>query len=123
MRYLRNPLVILFQAGVAAISLAAAYAIRFDFSLSPTDWRLLENTLRIAVPIKLCAFYVGRLHRGSWRHAALPDLVRIACVNIGASILSASAAMMWVGPAFPRSVYVIDLLICFLATAGARYSI
>jgi len=77
----------------------------------------------IAVPTKLCVFYVGRLHRGSWRHAALPDIIRIGLVNIGASILSTSAVIMWVGPGFPRSVYVIDLLICFLATAGARYSI
>jgi FlaA1/EpsC-like NDP-sugar epimerase len=113
----------LFQAGVAAISLAAAYEIRLDFSLSPAEWRLLANVLMIAVPIKLCSFYVGRLHRGSWRHAALPDLIRIGFVNICASILSASAVMMWVGAEFPRSVYVIDLLICFLATAGARYSI
>src|SRR4029450_6065158 len=76
MRHLRNLLVILFQAGVAAISLAAAYEIRLDFSLSPAEWRLLANVLMIAVPIKLCSFYVGRLHRGSWRHAALPDLIR-----------------------------------------------
>src|SRR5262249_44429749 len=33
------------------------------------------------------------------------------------------AITIWVGPTFPRSVHIIDLLFCFLLNSGARYSI
>ena len=74
------------------------------------------------VPVKLLVFFLGRLHRDSWRHAALQDLARIGFVNIGASIFTFGTVSVWVGPSFPRSVFAIDLLICFLAIAGVRFT-
>ena len=40
-----------------------------------------------------------------------------------ASIVFTIATSILVGPHFPRSVYLIDFLLCFLATAGARFSV
>ena len=88
-----------------------------------SEWDILFAALTIAVPIKLCAFFLGRLHRDSWRHAALQDLVRIGLVNLGASVIALPVLSVWVGPSFPRSVYAIDLLICFLLSAGARFAL
>ncbi len=87
-----------------------------------TEWEVLWAALTIVVPVKLLVFFLGRLHRDSWRHAGLQDLARIGFVNIGASIFTFGTVSVWVGPAFPRSVFAIDLLICFLAIAGVRFT-
>src|SRR5262249_49815415 len=123
MRRLRDPLVITFQAVVIVTSLAAALWIRFEFLFGEVQWALLTSALVVAVPIKLVTFFVGGLHRDSWRHAGLQDLSRIGLVNVCASVLSWIAITYWFVPGFPRSVYIIDLLLCFLLNAGARYSI
>jgi FlaA1/EpsC-like NDP-sugar epimerase len=75
------------------------------------------------VPIKMLAFVAGGLNKGWWRYAGLTDLVRIGVVNIGASGMSAIALFLCFGPAFPRSVYAIDFLVCFLLTAGSRFCV
>jgi FlaA1/EpsC-like NDP-sugar epimerase len=123
MRSLRDFLVLTCEGVVIGFSLIAALAIRLDFALDTEAWNLLLPVLMVALPIKLCVFFVGGLHKGSWRHAALPDLTRIGVVNVSASLLMASVVTAGEGNRFPRSAYLIDFLICFLSTAATRYSV
>ena len=90
--------------------------------------RILESPvllagLMIVIPIKMVAFLGGGLHRGWWRYAGLTDLVRIGIVNVVASGMSDIALFLSFGAAFPRSVYVIDFLLCFLLTSGSRFCV
>src|SRR5688572_9438937 len=123
MRRFRDPLVISFQGFLIGASLILAFWIRFDFSVPDVELLLLSEALAIAVPIKLLVFVLGGLHRDSWRHAALQDLTRIGIVNFVASVLASLALVTFVGSAFPRSVYAIDMLVCFLLNAGARFAL
>src|SRR5688572_6152422 len=123
MRRFRDPIVISFQGFLIAASLMLAFWIRFDFSIPDVELRLLSEAFAIAVPIKLLVFVLGLLHRDSWRHAALQDLTRIGIVNFVASVLASLALVILIGPAFPRSVYAIDMLVCFLLNAGARFAL
>jgi FlaA1/EpsC-like NDP-sugar epimerase len=122
MRRFRDPFVLFFQGVLIALSLSLAFWVRFDFSIPSMEWEVLSAALTIVVPVKLLVFFLGRLHRDSWRHAGLQDLARIGFVNIGAAIFTFGTVSVWVGPAFPRSVFAIDLLICFLAIAGVRFT-
>jgi hypothetical protein len=54
-------------------------------------------------------------------HAEARDLSRLLVWNILASALFALAARLWIGRAFPRSVYFIDLLVCFVCCVLARF--
>src|SRR5688572_20954137 len=123
MRRFRDPLVISFQGFLIGASLILAFWIRFDFSVPDVELLVLSEALAIAIPIKLLVFVLGGLHRDSWRHAALQDLTRIGIVNLVASMLATLAIVTLIGPAFPRSVYAIDLLVCFLLNAGARFAL
>jgi len=123
MRRFRDPLVISFQGLLIAASMLLAFWVRFDFSVPKTELIVIPAALAIAVPLKLLMFLLGGLHRDSWRHAALQDLTRIGVVNFVASILASLALVISIGPAFPRSVYAIDMLICFLLSAGARFTL
>src|SRR5438270_741223 len=104
-------------------SLSVAVWIRFDFSSGMLSSPVLLAALIIVLPIKMVGFIAGGLQRGWWRYAGLTDIVRIAVVNVVASGMSATALFICFGTAFPRSVYVIDCLVCFLLTAGSRFCV
>jgi FlaA1/EpsC-like NDP-sugar epimerase len=108
---------------VITLSLSIAVWIRFEFSLRSLESSLLMTGLTLILPIKMVVFSVGSLQRDWWRYAGLSDLVRIFLVNSAASGLSALGLYLWIGPGFPRSIYVIDFLLCFLFSAGARFSV
>src|SRR5262245_30158353 len=111
------------HAVIIFTSLAVAVWIRFDFSSGILASPVLLAALIIVLPIKMGAFLTGGLQKGWWRYAGLSDIVRIGVVNVLASGTSAVALFLCFGSAFPRSVYVIDFLDCFLLTAGSRFCV
>jgi FlaA1/EpsC-like NDP-sugar epimerase len=72
--------------------------------------------------IKLLTFQVVGLHKGSWRSAGLSDIYRLSFANLTASALFAAAAWLSFGAGFPRSIYVIDFMLCFLLTCQVRFA-
>jgi FlaA1/EpsC-like NDP-sugar epimerase len=105
---------------VAAFSLIVAFVLRFEYSIPKSELAHLEGGLAVVVILKLVVFYFARCDRGGWRYTGLADV----CVLLGATFLG---SMLFTGTmlliyraAFPRSVYCIDLLVCFLATTGVR---
>ena len=103
------------------LSYVCARLLRFDSILPISRIRLVPIGLCISVVVKGPVFWASRLHAGGWRTASLFDLHRVALANITASGLGALITAVIVGPAFPRSVYIIDAVLCFLFTA-ARFS-
>jgi len=110
---IRRLLITMSHSGIILTSLAVAFWIRFEFSVRVLESPILLTSLIIVVPIKMATFVM----------AGLPDLLRIYLVNIAASAICTIALLMWFGQEFPRSVYVIDFLVCFLLTAGARFCV
>jgi FlaA1/EpsC-like NDP-sugar epimerase len=113
--------VALFQVGLIALSLVAAFLLRFDFALHQLAISLLERGLSIAVPIKITVFLVARLHRSWWRFADITDLIRVFWANVVASCFT-TAVLASIGSPFLRSIYLIDFALCFILTAGARFA-
>src|ERR1039458_4967362 len=108
------------QLGVFALSGVAAFLLRFDFGL-PSDYlRHLAYALPIWVVVKIVVFRVAGLDRGWWRYVSVTDLLRIVAGNFAGSAISC-IAILFIAPAgFPRSIYLLDLMICFLGTSGVR---
>jgi FlaA1/EpsC-like NDP-sugar epimerase len=103
-----------------ALSLVTAFALRFDFDIPPTRLPHLLQGLAIAIPLKLVMFYSGDLHRIGWRFIGVSELYRIGRASLLASLLFGSLTYVFVGPGFPRSVYAIDLILCFLFLSGSK---
>jgi FlaA1/EpsC-like NDP-sugar epimerase len=115
-----RPIVWAVQLGVFALSGAAAFLLRFDFGLPSTYLRHLAYALPIWIVVKSVVFRVAGLDRGWWRYVSVTDLLRIVVGNFAGSVLSC-IAILFIAPAgFPRSVYLLDLMICFLGTSGVR---
>src|SRR5262249_14400440 len=120
---IRTLLITAFHLLVIVISVLIAFWLRFDLLTSSLDSPLVMVGLVLAVIVKMPAFFLGGVQTGWWRYAGLSDLARIFLVNVAASAGWGTIVLTFVGPSFPRSIYVIDFLVCFLLFAGARFSV
>ena len=104
------------------ISTTAAFLLRFDFSIphsaAPTVWMAVFVALLVKLPIFECA----GLYRSLRRFATIADLYRVFICNLAGSALFAVVTAFWIGAAMPRSVWLIDAVLCFLITAAMRFS-
>lgn len=106
-----------------ALSYLGAFWLRFEFAIPNSLLRLVGLGLAIFVLVKGSVFWAFRMHSNSWRFTGLFDLCRTLIANAIASILACAATLVFLGPSFPRSVYVIDAALCLLATAAIQCSV
>jgi FlaA1/EpsC-like NDP-sugar epimerase len=100
-----------------------AFLLRFDLSIPQRFQRQLVYALGTWVLAKILVFHFLGLDRGWWRYVSIPDLLRLSAGNVLGSALG-GLALLFIAPAgFPRSLYVIDFLLCFLLTAFARIAV
>jgi len=108
---------------LTAIVLAGvgAFLLRFDFRIPAEQAAHLAFALSTWTVVKCIVFYLGGLHRAQWRHVSLPDVLAIVAYNA----LGSGLAMLGIatfGPAgFPRSIYLLDLLLCIQALCAAHF--
>jgi FlaA1/EpsC-like NDP-sugar epimerase len=120
---MHRPIVWLAQVGMFAVSALAAFLLRFDFILPPNQLKFLLFGLSIWVVVKIVVFYVAKLDRGLWRYVSLKDLIRVGIGNLAGSAIGC-LCILWLAPAgFPRSIFVLDLMICFMGTIGLRVAV
>jgi FlaA1/EpsC-like NDP-sugar epimerase len=110
----------LFQSSLFAVSGGLAFLIRFEFSLPARDLLYLAFAVPIWIVVKSVVFHILALDRGGWRYVSVPDIVRLAIGNVSGSVASLILIMFLAPGGFPRSIYVMDLLVCSLITAGVR---
>jgi FlaA1/EpsC-like NDP-sugar epimerase len=111
------------QMVVIALSAVFAFLLRFDFSPPSAYFRHFEYALLTWLLVKIVIFRLAKLDRGLWEYVSIVDVIRVSVANLVASALSA-VVILWLEPAgFPRSIYFLDLMICFLGTAGLRLAV
>lgn len=119
----RRWIVTVLQVTIFGLSVSSAFILRFEFVIPADELRYLWLGLALAVLIKPACFWFFGCDRAGWRYFGVGDLTRLAVANIVASVLFAISAIVASAHAFPRSVYVVDFLICFFCTAGVRLAI
>ncbi len=97
-----------------------AFLLRFEFSLDHATLAHMSWALPIWLLTKSLTFWGFQLDRGTWRFASVPDMQRIVASNLLGSLIAAAAILWLTPPGFPRSVLVIDLVLCLQFTAGVR---
>jgi FlaA1/EpsC-like NDP-sugar epimerase len=108
------------QIGIFALSGVLAFLLRFDFRLPAQFLRHLAYGLAIWIIVKVVVFRIANLDRGWWQYVSIADLMRIVVGNFASSVVSCIAILLIAPPGFPRSIYLLDLMICFLGTGGVR---
>jgi FlaA1/EpsC-like NDP-sugar epimerase len=105
------------------LSVTAAFLLRFEFSIPAGVMPILKQALLIAILVKLPIFDWVGFYRSLRRYVSIPDLYLVFLGNVAGSVLFAAVTMFWIGPAMPRSVLVVDAVLCFVATALVRFSV
>ena len=124
---LRRPnfwIVFLGDAVLVALSLYLAYLIRFDGNISQEYFDGFLIILPWVLPVKMASFFFFGLYKGMWRYTGIYDLenlVKACLVASGIIVFIMLLKFRFLG--FPRSVFVIDLLLTFLFLSGARVGI
>jgi len=110
--------------GIAAFAYLAAFGLRFDLELHPHWVATAVATLPLLLACKLVGFWSARLFGGSWRHVSVQDVEDIARGNVLASTLFLAVMVFTHGlRGFPRSVFLLDLVLCTLAMSAIRVGI
>src|SRR3954447_26556619 len=111
------------QLAVFAVSGLLAFLLRFDLRLPSECLPYLTFAVEVWIVAKTVVFRAMKLDRGLWEHVHIADMVRLALGNVIASSLS-WAVIVLLGPkGFPRSIFVLDLLICFMGAASVRLGV
>ncbi|HTB15133.1 MAG TPA: nucleoside-diphosphate sugar epimerase/dehydratase [Bryobacteraceae bacterium] len=105
---------------LAAAALASAFLLRFEFTLDPVYASMLAHSLPLVLLTKFCVFRAFGLRDLAWRYLGFQDLMRIALSNAVASAAATIILRVSIGTAFPRSIHILDLLLCLSFLVAAR---
>jgi FlaA1/EpsC-like NDP-sugar epimerase len=106
-----------------ALSGVSAFVLRFDFSIPASAVPYLLSALPVWIVVKSIAFHFANLDRRGYRYVSISDAYRLLCANLAASIVSFPIIIALSPSGFPRSVYLIDLIVSTTAAAGLRVAV
>ncbi len=107
-------------ATIASAALASGFLLRFEFAVPPAYIPLLGNALPAAILLKLAVFRAFGLRHLAWRHIGFADLFRIVAAHTAGSALLAWTLWVTLGPGFPRSIYILDFVLCLTLDVATR---
>lgn len=114
-RYLLN---LILQLAIFAAAGVGAFLLRFEFSIPQHYLPHLLVALPVWMAVKLVVYHLYGLDRAWWRFFSLADAVRLASANALGSAASFLLLAALAPPGFPRSIPVIDFLLCLMASAA-----
>jgi FlaA1/EpsC-like NDP-sugar epimerase len=101
-----------------------AFELRFDGAMPSSYLHSMWFSLIVWTVAKSAVFLVFGLTRGQWRYTSAYDSVRISLANSAGSLLGGTVIYFSLGPwSVPRSVYVLDWMLCMLLTLGGRLAV
>ena len=113
---------------IITLSVVAAYALRFDFVITPAMFNDVLFVIALAIPIKLLTFVGFGLYRGMYRFTSIWDLLRILKATTVATVLLFSIIAL-IHPAvhplcvIPRSILLLDFVFTMIMVHGSRIAI
>ena len=101
---------------IVAATFIAAYHLRFGATPPADAFNIMLTVLPAVMGAKIAVFYLANLHKGIWRHAGTPEIIRLVTASTFASAITFIGMAATFG--FERlapAVFIID----WLLTTGA----
>ncbi len=108
------------QVSAFLLATLIAFLLRFDFSIPRIEVRPLIFAACAFGAAKLIVFVSMGLQRSWWRYVSTQDLFLLAAGNGLGSLLGGGVIWFFGPTGFPRSIYVLDFVLCFGLTAVIR---
>ena len=106
--------------GMAATSNLLAFLVRFDGRIPSEFLSVALQYLPLLVVIRATMFGCFRLHQGLWRYADVGDLRDIVLGVLTSSVIFGATIWGFGVVGYPRSVFLIDVLLLVPMMAGGR---
>ena len=117
----RTPMLVGSNLCLALVAYLSAFALRFDLVIPAQYYSALLTALPFLLVSKGLGFWMMGLHTGWWRHLSMADVGDIIRGNLLGSLLFLSSMALFVGfQGFPRSVFLIDFVLCTAGMATVR---
>jgi UDP-GlcNAc:undecaprenyl-phosphate/decaprenyl-phosphate GlcNAc-1-phosphate transferase len=103
-------------------SFAVAYYLRLQGGGSDYERHIFLVSLAVLLAVRYAAFIPFGLYRGVWRYAGARDaaaIVGAVLVSEVVAYLILDATQVW--GAFPRSIFIIDALVCTVVVGASRF--
>ena len=98
-----------------------AFLLRFDFQIPGEFQSVMWEGLWAILVVKLAIFAGLRMFQGWWKYVSLYDVVALTRALLAASGAWMALNVFVLTPSpFPRSIYVLDFLLCLLMIGSAR---
>ena len=125
----RRPLIVALHACLVVLAWIGSFAIRLDFDIVEPYRSEMFSLLPAVIAAKLLAFYAFRLFQGWWKYVGVSDLIDIAKASslgtvfvIGLTLAAYGRTLTIPGAeTFPRSIFLLDLVLTFLLLGGIRF--
>ena len=99
-----------------------SFLLRFDFRLTPAQIAHILKTIPLVLLIKLLIFYYYGLFYGLWRYVSMDDLWQILKANsLATTIFILCEHFLLNLTGFPRSIFIVDFILCTALVAGVRF--
>ncbi len=121
---IRVPLLLALHVAIFGLIYLFAFAARYDFYLSETNWTLFYGTITPVVLTKLGVFYFGRHFHGWWRYVTFADLRSLLRVSFTSMVMIAFVDyfLLLFENQIPRISILLDTLITIIVVGGMRCS-
>jgi len=103
-------------------SFAVAYYLRLQGGGSDYERHIFLVSLAVLLAVRYAAFIPFGLYRGVWRYAGARDAAAIVGAVIVSEVVAylvLDATQVW--GAFPRSIFIIDALVCTVVVGASRF--
>jgi len=99
----------------------AAWLLRFEATISDTNFILIRKSLPWLVVLRLSCFYYFGLYQGIWRYMSIRDLLAIfKAVATSSIMMILFLTLFFRFKDYSRVVFIIDLILMLFFAAGAR---
>lgn len=119
----RRPVIVMVHLILVAISYLLAFLLRFEFSLPASEWDRFLWTLPLLLLIRMGAFAGFHLYEGLWRYVSMRDILAILKAVTLSALVFLAAVLLFFGHGFPRSIFVLDWVLCLVLVGGARLAL
>ncbi|HEX4951637.1 MAG TPA: nucleoside-diphosphate sugar epimerase/dehydratase [Blastocatellia bacterium] len=120
----RTILIVISQAILLVLAYLCSFLLRFDFRLQGVAEysRVISQTLPLLLVLKLAVFYYFGLFSGWWKYAGMSDLLDIIkAALVSSPLLYLAVYFIWGVTGYPRSTFLIDMLLTVVFIGGARF--
>lgn len=118
----RRMIIISSELGVFALANFLSFFIRFDGQIPGSELLLFAGFLPLVLLVRVTFLFIFSTYKGLWRYASTLDMLRIATsVTAGSLFIFIGIRYVFGEIAYPKSIYVIDWLLCMIFLAGIRF--